>query len=671
MKLLSIELENFRQFKDRHHIDFADGRQNTTILFGINGTGKTSLFRAMMFGLFGLRRIEQDEVNADIHLVNSYSLESNNGRPTSATVEIKFVVEEQVFTLKRRITAYKSNNQVFEKEDETFLSVLKPDNSTLILNDPLAINTEIDRVIDSKNRSFFFFDAEQIDTLSDMRDDVKKVIRSGILKLLQIELLDTGVDRLSKIKKRIKAEIEAKSKNKTLTDLINTQEKLATKLSNKQDEKNSDETELSEATTALSELEAKLDQNAEISEIHKQIREKRNSIRLVADNINSLNLNAVSTIFRGLGTTIIADEIASVTDNLTTKLLSEDNFVPKQVLELSLLNDQCAICKSDLSVNVTGKSRIQNMIEHYKHSNLLPSILLIQNANDDLQHAKSQLQANLVETIRNIDAKKSDIEMLEDEISELESKESEILSSDMNYEQLESQRSSIKDDIEKIKNRKQATIGVMKDTEDEINRLEIQIKELQSKEEGLKNDSMKYDFVDQLQTKLQKITDEYCDEMKTKLNHEALTIFRTLIDAKDFALVDRIVVNDRYEIEVHGLNGVINADLSQGQKQIIALSFIAGLSRLASGRNGVISFPLFMDTPFGRISGTNRDNLIKNMPSLVSQWILLFTDTEFTTAEERVFKQNERLGKTYRFEQIGVGQTKIRNVPLSEKLSTR
>ncbi len=48
-----------------------------------------------------------------------------------------------------------------------------------------------------------------------------------------------------------------------------------------------------------------------------------------------------------------------------------------------------------------------------------------------------------------------------------------------------------------------------------------------------------------------------------------------------------------------------------------------------------------MDTPFGRISGKNRDNLIENIPMLTSQWILLLTDTEFTVSEEMKIKSTK------------------------------
>ena len=40
-----------------------------------------------------------------------------------------------------------------------------------------------------------------------------------------------------------------------------------------------------------------------------------------------------------------------------------------------------------------------------------------------------------------------------------------------------------------------------------------------------------------------------------------------------------------------------------------------------------------MDTLFGLLSGVHRDHLLDIVPKMVSQWILLATDTEFTEVE--------------------------------------
>ena len=51
MRLQSIELTNFRQFKDEKNQFAIDKNQNVTLIMGDNGSGKTSLAQAF-FGAF-------------------------------------------------------------------------------------------------------------------------------------------------------------------------------------------------------------------------------------------------------------------------------------------------------------------------------------------------------------------------------------------------------------------------------------------------------------------------------------------------------------------------------------------------------------------------------------------------------------------------------------------
>ena len=54
MKLQSITLTNFRQFKGSQTFDLtSDKLKPVTLLFGANGAGKTTLLNAFTWGLYG------------------------------------------------------------------------------------------------------------------------------------------------------------------------------------------------------------------------------------------------------------------------------------------------------------------------------------------------------------------------------------------------------------------------------------------------------------------------------------------------------------------------------------------------------------------------------------------------------------------------------------------
>src|SRR5258708_36673047 len=54
MKFERITLENFRQYYGQESLDFAkDNRRRVTVIHGVNGAGKTSLFLAINWCLYG------------------------------------------------------------------------------------------------------------------------------------------------------------------------------------------------------------------------------------------------------------------------------------------------------------------------------------------------------------------------------------------------------------------------------------------------------------------------------------------------------------------------------------------------------------------------------------------------------------------------------------------
>ena len=115
MKLLSITLENFRQFYNKQKIKFSDGDRNVTVVFGENGKGKTGIFRALVFGLFGEVYLAQDNNKDKIHLVNLLKLDENEGMPVNATVKIEFEHKGEKYFIERIAQGYNMNNIIEER----------------------------------------------------------------------------------------------------------------------------------------------------------------------------------------------------------------------------------------------------------------------------------------------------------------------------------------------------------------------------------------------------------------------------------------------------------------------------------------------------------------------------------------------------------------------------
>jgi len=93
---------------------------------------------------------------------------------------------------------------------------------------------------------------------------------------------------------------------------------------------------------------------------------------------------------------------------------------------------------------------------------------------------------------------------------------------------------------------------------------------------------------------------------------------------KMFERIEISPVDYRLALFDHGGNQVPSHQLSAGERQLLAVAILWGLSR-ASGR----SLPAIIDTPLGRLDGQHRHKLVQNyFPKASHQVILLSTDRE-------------------------------------------
>lgn len=75
MQLLEMRLKNYRRLFEPTTISFANGAKNVTVIRAENGSGKTGILMALLFGLFGTVKYDQFQIqNDDDVMVSSYLL---------------------------------------------------------------------------------------------------------------------------------------------------------------------------------------------------------------------------------------------------------------------------------------------------------------------------------------------------------------------------------------------------------------------------------------------------------------------------------------------------------------------------------------------------------------------------------------------------------------------
>ena len=210
----------------------------------------------------------------------------------------------------------------------------------------------------------------------------------------------------------------------------------------------------------------------------------------------------------------------------------------------------------------------------------------------------------------------------------------------------------------------------MKELEREIDINEFQISKLIKEKVELENNSKalekkqsrvqtlvsKRDLCKETYKELSNVYTQFTKKVKHQLENKSSEIFSRLADEETQKDLKKISIDDNYMLDVLNWAGQRRlGEISAGQRQIVSLSFIMALINVA----GNIEVPLFMDTPFGRLSGVHRDHLLDNIPKMASQWVLLVTDTEFTEVEANALRQTDSWGKIYELVKEEEGVTKI------------
>lgn len=674
MILNSIELENFRQYYGNQKIKFASGEKNITIIFGVNGQGKTGIFRALMFALYGSKHIEQDNKEETVHLVNLRKLEEEKNSLVTGFVRVKFSHEHKHYEIFRQIKAVKNNSKVQERFDKVELSITDETGnySPAPLNDPNEIKKFMSTVLNEDIKDFFLFDAEKIDTLAKTDSQVKKEVKSAILKLLQIDNVDKAQDIISRLYSKENNSIATNSKNLDITSKYNEIAEEKDSIERNLEIKEETEKNLRDCQNQIEKYNLQLAQNTEIKLMQDKLEEQKNQLANIEERISDKKKEVYRILIQHSPFLLLKNSFVNVSNYLDQILSQEENLVPIEVINKSLDSNKCACCNNDLSMHLENLNYVEALKNNYKRSLMGTFTSSIKNMITEQTNNHNENEDNASFVLKEYRGFTKSREEVLIRIDETQKEIGNKANSSIDMSKIESMIQKSKLDGENMRG-KIAKLKIEIETSDEkVDKLEKELEKMLKENESLKFDAKVLEIMGSLKNDLKDISNVFSSEMRRVLKETTTEIFKTLIDAKDKNLVKQIEINNKFEIEIIGWDETeITQDISQGQRQIVALAFITAIAKIAAGDSDEISFPLFMDTPFGRISGTNRDQLIKNIPTLTSQWILLLTDTELTMEEERSFKQTNRLGSWYRLNQKDLYHTNIESVELFDSMATR
>ena len=597
MILQKLKMRNFRQFNGNQEIVFSahgdGGKENITVIFGENGRGKTGIYRAIMFGLYGEHRLSQDshDDEKELHLVNNVEIRKSDGKvPVESFVEIDFSHKGSEYQLKRNMLGMLDEDEIIEERGGVYLIQRTPDGNTKTVEDLTEISRIINSILHQSVREYFLFDGEKIEKLTRAGAEQRKEISKGLRNLLNIDTLEKAKKATGILQKNLYAQLEKKSTGDyaKILNKIKENEDYRSQLSEKLKYIDS---EIETAVEEKRKIDKEFEKIREIMELLKERKTLENKEKELEEQLNGL-LSEVRTRSGKLSLVLMSKTIKNVFHYVNQ--LKQKGEIPseirKDLIERILSEGKC-ICGREIGQK---SDAFEHILEWKNRSNEV----IIEDSMLELWRLLSGVSNHFEDIIMNAETllhryalTKNEIEAVRIKIKEINDKIGSSVRSDA--VRLEKSRQKIGAKIIDLEADRKKSLAERESLEEEYQKLQTQRKE-KEREEGLRNElSRKASLALETHMALKNVYNQFTDEIKKVIGKKATEYFEKLIDKQGRDALHQIFVGDDYSIQIFDRWGKpFLANISAGQRQIMSISFIAALARAASED---FEMPFFME----------------------------------------------------------------------------
>ena len=639
MRFLSIELENFRQYREKQKIEFSsDGDKNFTIIQAPNGAGKTNLLGSIYWCFYGDEENQSSKYKETktLNIVNESTLQSlPKGERTKVTVKIIMGERIAEYILERTNTFEKDSSGTIYLVDDSFKILTYHDGG---FEEEQNVELAINRILPKEVKNFFFFDGEKLDAFFKIGSGVN--IKKAVYDVSQIGLLKNTITHLEAVKKEImKSYVDVNPQIASKQKDIEQREGRRTE---EIEERDRLQKEIEEANTQINKTDEYLREHSIPQVKEKQERRDFYETRYKENlkRIDEINKNRIKLLLE-VGPLIVSEQPISFLINTINRLDDEKSLPPdisNSTLRKILQKKKC-ICGSKIEKDSEEEKNISKLIRNEDYGD---NVQLILEGRSELEYAnehRGSFNQKLGELHKEIDSiKKNNIQLkdsLEDIRLQLEGIDAEEVS------RKESQRTMLFNNVQKSNQYLALCISNIADLEEDLKESNKELASLVGKKSESKEFGLQIELFEESLGVVKEILGEIVDEVRNTIQIKTNEYFLNLIWKK--GAYKQVKIDEDYNLSVTNKYGnECLGSLSAGERQVLALSFMAALKEVSG-----FDIPVVIDTPLGRISGEPRENIAKSLPNYLTdtQVTLLMTDTEYTGKLKAILK--ERIGKEY------------------------
>lgn len=667
MRISRIVFENFMPYQGVATLDLSSPASTPIVLIlGENGYGKTSIHHAIRWCLYGqTKALKSDEVISPYKLLNwksrseFESVDERNPQYKSVhlAVQLEFEHLGERYELKR---SHKFNGRDYRGEQEVALR---------IGDGNYASGAKIDEIVQSvlprELSQFFLFDGEVLDRFEEMRtqDQQAKFIKQQIESTLGIPKIKQAIQWIE-TKKDEQVKILKKSENLSKKD-ADLQEKIA----NDEDKKRVKEAERVELLTRMERDRLEAEQLKTILGSYELVRADLEKERDIRGWLKSEERNLIEALsaFRSFNKEFFWGPLANELMERISQFSSKKPFIESFAVEANYLKStiemqkkfrdegSCPLCGSSES---HSDDKLKREIEQLE--------IRLSNLEDQITRESQDYVQDFEELVSILEFSNSNYSSAKDAHKKVIKTQERIARLKLDLQNVMERSKAGSPDGDQFTKVSRYEILTRNIAQDEmiLADLEREIEEFRSRISANRAQIAKTQlnsstpakvlkFYSGLSSLLEKTMEIYAQNVRRQVEMESSSVFSKIISEKDFI---GLQINPSFGMDIKRKDGTLVNLRSEGQAHIAAISLVAGLLRTAI-KDGFI----LMDTPFGRLDMTHRENICGWIVNSGLQVALFVHSGEFRP-EEHLPLLSGRVGRKYLINRIDSNRSEFKEV---------
>ena len=684
MHLSEIVLRNWKAYVSASFQFPAPSSGMNIILVGApNGYGKTSLLEAVVLGMYGRDGLSliarspfytSDQTSQSTNYKNFLEKALHSGATAfgqnSCSIKLVFVDDNGARMEIKRIWHFNDSGeyrpkdevvQIFEGETRAPISppaALSEDGRRDWYRDYIGQN-----FLPSTLAHFFMFDGEHVSVLAEM--EMSAQVQSGIEGLLGIPILKELAEDLRKY-----AGAQRRKSPKVSGDTIGRLEEERTALTERLKR---GEDRIAEIQPALVALQQKRDNltkelagygTSSQALIEEQFDQIKNAEKALDDGRNRLEDLLMQDLALALSGKALREKLKAC---LTAEGLLESWESGKSQgdsnLQRFLDKVEASVGKIDPQLASSQRGEVMEAIKvawadlwfpppencateyRHRHVNGGERARVI----DHLEEVNNTSAPSVIDLVETITAKTQELAKLRDEVARTEGIAPQV-------DEMKDSLAKLNAEIDKMSQENGALGNEVKSIAGQIHQKSMELTKLTGQMDQAKPSVRRAKHAEGVASLIDDIVAKAVPSQVAAIAKAMTKAYHAMAHKKD--LVARIEISENCEVKLLNSEGVDirRFDMSAGEKQIFTQALFSAVSSV-SGRG----FPMFIDTPLGRLDKEHRKGVLKHLAKRGHQVVLLSTNTEVVGEYLHAVEPHVQQKYLIHYENMGeIGQSTVR-----------